>query len=349
MTPVPNTFSTFNFYIDRAAPMLTDTEFRVLMFAVRHIMGWQDKVNKRESVISLSMFQNGFVTAKSVRFSGTGLGRQTIIDALHSLCEFGFLTADGKATSDGQQWKLNEAEIKWTELEKRQAERDEKRRGQTNKARIKRSQSLSGGQSNNTSIVEQTSGGQSNNTSTGQSNNTESNPSSNPSSKPTHAPSGAAAVKAEKPNTKSKNKRTSTKSLSRWTLEDCAAFEEGCSAALAALRKAFGHNVDMSTFASMTVDEQRVYIRVHKELERVGVASTDYAALVKFARGKWADMPVSQLTRYVTDWRQAMQHKEKKDAARNELGQSAPPQVPILMLDYDAPGDNPPGAREVAS
>lgn len=129
------------------------------------------------------------------------------------------------------------------------------------------------------------------------------------------APSGAAAAKAEKPNTKGKEKAASAKAVSKWTLRECAAFEEGCSAALAALRAAFGHDTDMTRFKDMTVLEQRAYIGTYQELERVGVASTDYAALVAFARKDWPKLPVSQLPKYVTDWRQASKPKSARKYA----------------------------------
>ena len=53
---VPNSFQIPNIYIDHVIPYLTSEEWRVLSFAIRHILGWQDKIADRQAYISLSRF-----------------------------------------------------------------------------------------------------------------------------------------------------------------------------------------------------------------------------------------------------------------------------------------------------
>lgn len=134
MTIVPNTFQCFNVYIDRAMELLTDTEFRCLLFATRHIMGWQNKIEKRCGVISLSMFEHGFVDGNENRYAGTGLSRNTIIKTTASLTKYGFFERVGHATSDGQEWRLAEQNIDWLALEQRKAKRDVQNKKRTQRA-----------------------------------------------------------------------------------------------------------------------------------------------------------------------------------------------------------------------
>lgn len=156
---IPNTFQTFNVYIDRAMELLTDAEFRCLMFATRHILGWRDKVNDRQGVISLTMFERGFETKAGAHFGGCGLSRGTIIEATNSLVTFGFLERIGHANMYGQRWQLSEGEIDWVKLETRKVERDainQKRTIKATRASIKKREA---GTSDVTSNVERTSAG----------------------------------------------------------------------------------------------------------------------------------------------------------------------------------------------
>lgn len=134
MTGVPNTFQCFNAYVDKAMELLTDAELRCLLFATRHIMGWQDKINERQGVISLSMFEHGFVSKEGVRFAGCGLRRPAIQKAVTSLAEYGFLKKAGEVTPDGQQWQLAETGIEWKKLEARHYEKTAKGIKQVEKA-----------------------------------------------------------------------------------------------------------------------------------------------------------------------------------------------------------------------
>lgn len=118
-----NAFLTLNIYIDRAMELLTDGEFRVLIFSCRHILGWQDRIDNRCASISLTMFENGFTSAKTnTRFAGCGLKRAAIIKAIKGLVEFGFLEREGLPTEKGQAYKLCE-EIAWDKLEARLADK----------------------------------------------------------------------------------------------------------------------------------------------------------------------------------------------------------------------------------
>jgi len=133
-TLIPNSFQTPNLYIDRLMPLLLDAEFRVLMFAVRHILGWSDTVAQRACRLSLSAFEHGHRGSK-----GVGLGRKAIVDALASLETYGVLQKIGEPTGKGQMWGLpnNEDEIDWEGLKERKARRQAKARRQTQAARAK--------------------------------------------------------------------------------------------------------------------------------------------------------------------------------------------------------------------
>lgn len=134
---IPNTFMCFNVYIDRAMHQLTDSELRVLLFATRHILGWQDKIASRRGCISLSMFTGGFTTVNDdgtvTEYAGCGLGEIAVRAACNALCEFGFLVKVGEPTQKGQEWRLGETP-NWKVLEARTAEREHKRKQQVEKA-----------------------------------------------------------------------------------------------------------------------------------------------------------------------------------------------------------------------
>ena len=99
---IPNSYQTPNIYIDVLLPLLTDSEWRVLSFAMRHILGWREKIKARKGVISLSMFENGYGP-----YPGCGLNKQTIIKTLKSLVEHNIMEKDTK-TRDGTKWYLVE-------------------------------------------------------------------------------------------------------------------------------------------------------------------------------------------------------------------------------------------------
>lgn len=134
---IPNSFQTPNLYVDRAMQHLTDAELRCLIFATRHIFGWQDTIASRQNTISLSMFENGYEWKRKdgtvFMCGGCGLNRTAISKAVNSLCTFGLLEKVGEATQDGQTYHIGEAP-KWSDLEKRSAEKREKNCKRVSKA-----------------------------------------------------------------------------------------------------------------------------------------------------------------------------------------------------------------------
>lgn len=107
-TLIPNTFQTPNAHVDVAMELLTGDEYKVLDYAVRHILGWQDKIAKKKGRISLTMFADGYETADGTRYGGTGLDRKTIQKALTQLVNCGLLVKDGEPTADGQMWTMGD-------------------------------------------------------------------------------------------------------------------------------------------------------------------------------------------------------------------------------------------------
>jgi hypothetical protein len=172
---LPNSFQTPNAHVDDIMHHLSGDEYKVLNFAVRHILGWQSNLTDRTGEISLTMFEHGYTAKNGRRFNGTGLGRPALSSILKALVEFKLLEKVGEPTPDGQRWRIGETPDYET-LEKRTTEKTEKRKQQTMKAieGIKRKRGLSGGMSDNTGMSNNTSGGMSNNTSGGMSDNTES-------------------------------------------------------------------------------------------------------------------------------------------------------------------------------
>lgn len=83
---IPNSFQTPNVLVDEIMPLLSEGELKVYLFAIRHVYGWQDKLEKGYAHISLSMFENGFS-----RFAGTGVSKPTITKALKELVRYKLL------------------------------------------------------------------------------------------------------------------------------------------------------------------------------------------------------------------------------------------------------------------
>lgn len=132
MTPIPNTFQTPNIYVDKLMSLLDNDELRVHIFAVRHIMGWQDKIGSRIGVISLTMFEKGFTTKEGVKFDGCGLTRPAIKDALDRLVKFRVMDKL-RLTDKGQEWHLGE-DIDWSGLTGRKSQSLKTGRDKTAKA-----------------------------------------------------------------------------------------------------------------------------------------------------------------------------------------------------------------------
>jgi len=80
---IPNSFQTPNTIVDELMPLLNEGELKCYLFAVRHVYGWQDKIERGYAHISISMFQDGFS-----QFAGTGLSRPTITKSVKSLVKY---------------------------------------------------------------------------------------------------------------------------------------------------------------------------------------------------------------------------------------------------------------------
>jgi hypothetical protein len=121
---LPNTFQTPNFLVDQLMFYLTSPETVVLLYAIRQILGYQDKIEMRRARISLS------------RFAHCGLGQQAIRSAIKGLGEYKILEAVGEPTEDGQMYELqqNEDEIDWDGLTKRREEKETQQSSRTSKA-----------------------------------------------------------------------------------------------------------------------------------------------------------------------------------------------------------------------
>lgn len=130
-TFIPNSFQTPNILIDELMPLLSDTEWRVLCYMTRHILGWQDKIANRQRHMSLNMFVKGFG-----EFKGCGLGKVSIGNALESLAEYKVIKRIGKADAKGQLWELafDNPEIEWEKLRQRQADKELSSKQRTVKA-----------------------------------------------------------------------------------------------------------------------------------------------------------------------------------------------------------------------
>ena len=100
---IPNSHQTPNVLVDEIMHLLNESELKCYLFAIRHIYGWQDKIERGYAHISLSMFENGFST-----FSGTGLSCPAITKALTALVEYRLLLKLDMSTRDGQAYAIGE-------------------------------------------------------------------------------------------------------------------------------------------------------------------------------------------------------------------------------------------------
>lgn len=189
-TVLPNTFQCYNLYIDRLLEHLTDSEVRILWYATRHILGWQDKIKTRRGHISLSMFEHGFTDSSGNHYGGCGLGKAAIIAACKMLVEFKLLEKCGEPTEDGQAWELTTSDIQWDKLNARSGERQQKQKAKTQKATSAKIDKRAGtsdvpeNESGEGGTSDVTMQGTSHVTMLGTCDDTESNPLSNPSSNP---------------------------------------------------------------------------------------------------------------------------------------------------------------------
>ena len=274
---LPNTFQCFNLYIDRALEHLTDSEVRVLWYATRHILGWQDRIKKKQGHISLTMFERGYITETGKRYGGCGLSRGAIITACNSLVEFKFLVRVGTPNEDGQEWELVTTDIQWGALEARTAGKQNKLKTKTIKATQARVNRRAG-----TSDVPDV-GGTSHVTTPSTSHVTtpstsdvpNQSHSSNPSSKPI----------ARKRNTSS----TNTTSPQEKSITPFIAMKN-------AIATAFG-------WEKPTGEEWGKIQKAAKSLISAEVTSDDLASLYLYCKGKLTDFGPTALPNHVSDWR----------------------------------------------
>lgn len=86
---IPNSFQTPNDYVDIYMALLSPAEYKVLIYAVRRIFGF----NKRKDAIALSQFTDGIQSRLTGEMldHGTGLSRPTVISALAELQKYGLI------------------------------------------------------------------------------------------------------------------------------------------------------------------------------------------------------------------------------------------------------------------
>jgi hypothetical protein len=165
---IPNTFQTPNGYIDEILPYLTGNEFKVLLFAVRHIYGFRQYITDNKREISISMFCNGYAS-----LGGTGLSRGTVIKILKRLEDFGLLIRVDTAQGETQWWSIG-TNPDFDKIKSEHSTRKTSHKKQIEKARKQLVQL------NNTSTVEQTATSTVEQTATSTVEQTEINPSSKP-------------------------------------------------------------------------------------------------------------------------------------------------------------------------
>lgn len=109
-TFLPNSFQMPNSVIDTLMPLLTDSEFRVLCWVMRHIMGWTQNAERKRARIAQTLIENGYTwtdsKGKDHVFAGCGVGRGAIKTAIRTLEKYRIITKRGKLTNDGYEWEL---------------------------------------------------------------------------------------------------------------------------------------------------------------------------------------------------------------------------------------------------
>ena len=142
---IPRSFQYANVYIDHLLALLTGDEFKVFSFALREIIGWQDRISQRKAPIAISVFVDGKVVG-GVRVSrGTGLSITAVSNALSALKRFNILLPVGnQAGPRGQEYWIQDDvdKIDWDGLEERFARRKEVGKQRIARARNARKRSV---------------------------------------------------------------------------------------------------------------------------------------------------------------------------------------------------------------
>jgi hypothetical protein len=134
---IPNSFQCPNSYIDDIGYLLTDGEFKTLLYVIRHVFGWQDKISRRRARISLSKIAKGFKTSDGNTYRGSGQSEQTVSSCLHSLAEFGVIkqTSSNNAKNEGAEWEICcYGDIKFDALLKRKDSKTEQAKARSNES-----------------------------------------------------------------------------------------------------------------------------------------------------------------------------------------------------------------------
>jgi predicted transcriptional regulator len=126
---IPNSFQVPNVYIDEYLHMLSNSEIKVLLYAMRRIFGFQ----KRTDRISISQFCDGVKNKDGDTLDhGTGLSPATVIKSLDKLIEYGLIikVADNNGKNEGTLYQLSampdvdDETIKEEHQEKQQANKE---------------------------------------------------------------------------------------------------------------------------------------------------------------------------------------------------------------------------------
>lgn len=312
---IPNSFQMPNAYVDLAMQYLTGDEFKVLVYTVRHIMGWQHRVIARRAHISLSTYVSGYAG-----MGGTGLSRQKVVNALKELETYGFLkrVSEGAEYHKGTLWELSFTP-NTTALETRTASKLDVNRTRTAKAR-KTKWAKRIGLTDNTSIDTQTDIGLSVNTDIGLSVNTQINTDSNPVSNTSFAPTDVdASQPAEKPSSKPKTPTPQQ-----------AMFEAIC--------KAFKYDVER-----ITKSEKGRIGKVAAELVSAGYAPLHVPIIYGHCTDSFDNFTVNALATSASDAMAAYKELTGIDPLREVLITDAPPETPTP----ETPPQTPPVADGV--
>lgn len=100
---IPNSHQTPNVLVDEIMELLNEGELKCYLFAIRHIYGWQDKIERGYAHISLTMFEKGYS-----KFSGTGLSRPTIVKSIKVLVRFRLLVKLDIKSNKGQAYSVGD-------------------------------------------------------------------------------------------------------------------------------------------------------------------------------------------------------------------------------------------------
>ena len=88
---IPNTFQTPNYAIDEVMYLLSGAEFKVYLFAIRHVYGWRNEIERGYSHMSYSMIRFGYEASTGTQFNGTGLGQKAVAKAIDALTKYRLL------------------------------------------------------------------------------------------------------------------------------------------------------------------------------------------------------------------------------------------------------------------